>query len=62
MSQVGFWPIEKRCDSTLYKCESVIVDGQPVENFSVITLAGILMFSMFVLPMLLRPIDFIFNI
>ena len=37
-------------------------NGNVITHFSILTLSGVIMLSVYFLPMILRPIDFILNI
>lgn len=45
------------------KChfENVVVDGKDKREFSLLTLSGIIMMSVYFLPMMLRPVDFVMH-
>ena len=57
LAQTGFYPAEMQYDRDNKVWEPT---GNPA-HFSVLTLAGTVMLSIYLVPVLLRPIDFAFN-
>lgn len=57
LSYTGFYPHLK-----IYNTNTKDWDPQPETNFSILVLAGVIMLSVYVIPMILRPIDFLSNL
>jgi len=53
----GFWPHEKQ-----YNPDTQQWTELPQQNFSWLTLAGVIMLSTYLVPFIMRPIDFIWNL
>jgi chitin synthase len=54
----GFYPPVKQYDPST---ETWITLDEPA-HFSLLTLSGVIMLSIYIIPVLLRPLDFVFNI
>lgn len=62
LANTGFFPAQKRYDRTEERWHDVKdAHGNVITHFSILTLSGVIMLSVYFLPMILRPIDFLFN-
>ena len=60
LAETGFYPIEKEYDLKHEIWKDVKdKNGNVITHFSVLTFSGVIMLSVYFIPMILRPIDFI---
>ena len=61
LGETGFYPPEMMYDHTADNPHWEPTSDPPTTYFSILTLAGTVMLSIYLVPMLLRPADFFFN-
>lgn len=59
--KVGLYPPEKHYNENTKDWDIVYVDSEVVTNFSYLVLSGIIMLSIYLIPFVMRPVDFLSN-